>query len=141
MVQLFRLYEATRVDPGIAAWFAAGDDELRRWCEPWFARMLACGDDVLQCLHDGCPTACVGDAAFGYVNAFSSHVNVGFFYGAMLRDPAKLLVGSGKRMRHVKLRFGEPFDAPALEALIATAYSDIRDRLRQATEGEAPHYL
>ena len=80
-------------------------------------------------MHDGCPTACVGDAAFGYVGAFSAHVNVGFFHGASLADPAGLLEGSGKRMRHVKLRWGSPADDAALAALIAAAYRDIRLRL------------
>ena len=97
--------------------------------EPWFGRMRACGADVRELLHDGHPTACVGDAAFAYTNAFSAHVNVGFFHGAALDDPAGLLQGSGKRMRHVKLRWGEPVDAAALEALIAVAYRDIRLRL------------
>jgi hypothetical protein len=45
----------------------------------------------------------VGDAPFGYVNSFKSHVNVGFFQGAGLKDPAGLLEGSGKRKRHVKI--------------------------------------
>ena len=64
------------------------------------------GADVHELMHDGCPTACVGDAAFGYVNAFREHVNVGFFTGAFLSDPDGLLEGTGKRMRHVKLRPG-----------------------------------
>jgi hypothetical protein len=42
-------------------------------------------------LHDGYPFACLGDAPFGYVNVFASHVNVGFFHGAALPDPACLL--------------------------------------------------
>jgi hypothetical protein len=71
----------------------------------------------------------VDDAAFGYVNAFSAHVNVGFFYGAALHDPAGLLEGTGKRMRHVKLRRGQQVDAAALSGLIAAAYQDIRLRL------------
>lgn len=45
----------------------------------WFEVMRDCGDDVRELLHDGHPTACIGDAAFGYVNAFKAHVNVGFF--------------------------------------------------------------
>jgi hypothetical protein len=71
----------------------------------------------------------LGDAAFGYVNAFSAHVNVGFFHGATLDDPADLLEGAGKRMRHVKLRWGEPVNVAALNELIAAAYRDIRLRL------------
>ncbi len=80
-------------------------------------------------MHDGCPVACVADAPFAYVNSFKNHVNVGFFYGAMLEDPAGLLEGSGKRMRHVKLHPGRALDTEALGALIDAAYADIRARL------------
>jgi hypothetical protein len=47
----------------------------------------------------------------------------------MLADPAGLLEGSGKRMRHVKLRPGKKLDEAALGNLIAAAYADIRRRL------------
>ena len=97
--------------------------------QPWFEQMRGCGADVRELLHDGHPTACVGDAAFGYVNAFRVHVNVGFFCGAMLDDPAGLLEGTGKRMRHVKLRWAQQVNAVALRELIAAAYRDIRLRL------------
>ena len=79
-------------------------------------------------MHDGFATACVGDAPFAYVGVFKAHVNVGFFHGATLPDPARLLEGKGKRMRHVKLRPGHAFDASALEALISAAYRDIGTR-------------
>jgi len=100
--------------------------------QPWFERMRGCGVDVRELLHDGHPVACVDDAAFGYVDAFRAHVSVGFFHGASLDDPARLLEGSGKRMRHVKLRWGRQVDAAALAELIAAAYRDIQLRLRQA---------
>jgi hypothetical protein len=124
-----RFPSAVRRDSRVDAWFAAPDHELRRMAQPWFERMRACGGDVRELLNDGHPTACVGDAAFGYVDAFSAHVNIGFFHGATLDDPAGLLQGAGKRMRHVKLRWGAPVDAAALNALIAAAYRDIRLRL------------
>jgi hypothetical protein len=79
-------------------------------------------------LHDGHPTACVGDAAFGYVNAFTHHVNVGFFLGPELEDPEHLLEGTGKFMRHVKLRPGQTVDSMALQRLVAAAYTGIRHR-------------
>jgi hypothetical protein len=91
--------------------------------------MRACGDEVRELLHDGCPVACLGDAPFGYVNAFSAHVNVGFFHGAALPDPARLLQGNGRFMRHVKLRPGTPVDAAALGRLIDVAYSDVKKRV------------
>ncbi len=91
--------------------------------------MRGCGSDVRELLHDGHPTACVGEAAFGYVNAFKAHVNVGFFRGAELSDPDGLLEGAGKFMRHVKLMPGREVNAPALVKLIQTAYADMKRRL------------
>lgn len=129
MTQLFRLSGATRRDPDVDAWFAAPEHDLRRLVQPWFEALRASGPDVEVLLHDGHPTACVGGAAFAYVDAFSAHVNIGFFHGAALDDPAGLLEGAGKRMRHVKVRWGRPVDAEALNALIAAAYRDIRARL------------
>jgi len=98
----------------------------------WFALMRQCGSDVRELMHDGCPTACVGDAPFAYVNAFRAHVNVGFFHGFALPDPAGLLEGTGKFMRHVKLRPDVAVNRPALEALITAAYQDIVVRARAA---------
>ena len=71
--------------------------------------------------------ASLGDAPFGYVNVFASHVNVGFFHGAA--DPARLLKGTGKFMRRVKLRPETPTNAAALTRLIDAAYSDIKARV------------
>ena len=95
----------------------------------WFEVMRKCGDEVRELLHDGCPVACLGDAPFGYVNVFTSHVNVGFFHGADLPDPARLLQGTGKRMRHVKLRPGMFTNTAALSKLIDAAYWDIKSRV------------
>jgi hypothetical protein len=66
---------------------------------------------------------------FGYVHVFTAHVNVGFFQGASLADPARLLQGNGKHMRHVKLRPETEIDAAALSRLIETAYLDIKARV------------
>ena len=103
--------------------------ELGAIAQRWFEVMRGCGDDVRELLHDGHPTACVGDAAFAYVNAFKAHVNVGFFRGAEIADPEGLLEGTGKFMRHVKLRPEQDVDATALTRLIKTAYTDMKARL------------
>lgn len=103
--------------------------ELGAIARHWFEVMRKCGSDVRELLHDGHPTACVQDAAFAYVNAFQAHVNVGFFRGAEIADPDRLLEGTGRYMRHVKLKPGNNIDAGALERLIDTAYSDMRARL------------
>jgi hypothetical protein len=126
---VFRLSAGLKRDPAVDTWLTDRPAELRPIVQKWFTRMRQCGDDVRVLLHDGCPVACVEDAPFGYVNAFKTHVNVGFFYGAMLEDPAGLLEGSGKRMRHVKLDPGREFNAGALGNLIDAAYLDIKVRL------------
>ena len=120
---------AIKRDPTIDAWLNTRTNELGSIAQKWYARMRACGNDVRELMHDGCPTVCVQDAPFGYVNIFKDHVNVGFFYGAELRDPAGLLEGTGKRMRHVKVKPGCEPDSAALAVLIETAYSDIKARL------------
>jgi hypothetical protein len=128
--RLFLLSGATRRDPGIERWMRDHADELGEIAQRWFEVMRGCGADVREVLHDGHPTACVADAAFAYVNAFTAHVNVGFFLGAELADPHRLLEGTGKFMRHVKLGPGR-VDAAALRGLIESAYADMKARLRQ----------
>src|SRR5215510_11815288 len=126
---LLRFDGALTRDSAIDAWMREHAGELGTIARQWFEVMRKCGDEVREQLHDGCPVACLGDAPFGYVNVFTSHVNVGFFQGAALPDPARLLQGTGKFMRHVKLRAGTSTNAAAITNLIHTAYSDIKARV------------
>ena len=124
--ELLRFNGTVERDPAIDAWMKEHGGDLGAIAHGWFEVMRRCGDEVREVLHDGCPVACLGDAPFCYVNAFTSHVNVGFFRGAVLPDPSRLLQGAGKFMRHVKLRPGTATDATALSGLIETAYFDIK---------------
>ena len=125
-----RFPTSVKRDPAIQVWMREHSDELGAIAQHWFEVMRESGDDVRELLHDGHPTACVGDAAFAYVNAFRAHVNVGFFRGAEIADPERLLEGTGKFMRHVKLRPESDVDAMALMQLIETAYTDMKGRLK-----------
>jgi hypothetical protein len=127
--ELLRFNGTLDRDPAIDLWMKRHRGELGAIAHHWFEVMRKCGDEVREILHDGCPTACLGDAPFAYVNVFTSHVNVGFFQGASLPDPARLLQGAGKFMRHVKLRPGTPANSEALSRLIEIAYEDIKARL------------
>jgi hypothetical protein len=127
--ELLRFDGAVERDPAIDAWVKEHTGELGTIAHQWFLVMRKCGDEVRELLHDGCPVACLGDAPFGYVNVFTSHVNVGFFHGAALPDSARLLQGSGKFMRHVQLIPGNAINAAALSSLIEAAYSDIKARV------------
>jgi len=127
--EILRFNGAVERDPAVCAWLNAHQDELGELAREWFQVMRNCGDEVRELVHDGCPVACLGDAPFGYVNVFTSHMNVGFFQGAALPDPARLLQGTGKFMRHVKLRPGTATDAASLRKLIEAAYADIKTRV------------
>jgi hypothetical protein len=126
---LLRFNSAVEHSPAIDAWFKQHRGELGEIAREWFNVMRHCGDEVRELLHDGCPTACLGDVPFAYVNAFTSHINVGFFQGTSLHDPAHLLEGAGKFMRHVKLKPGAPTNEAALTRLIESAYADIKARI------------
>jgi hypothetical protein len=127
--EILRFNGAVKHDPAIDAWLIARASDLGAIAQKWFEAMRRCGDEVRELVHDGCPVACLGDAPFGYVNVFTSHVNVGFFHGAALPDPTAMLLGNGKDMRHVKLRPGMETDDEALAKLIDLAYLDIKARV------------
>ena len=129
-IRLMRFESAAQHDPAVDRWFESKAPELAGIARPWFDLMRSLGDDVRELLHDGHPTACVGDAAFCYVNVFTAHVNVGFFLGARLDDPTGLLEGTGRFMRHVKLRPGQLPDQAALTTLIENACKDMRELAR-----------
>jgi len=78
-VRFFTLAGAQKQDPAVEEWFATPPAELRSMARRWFLEIRSAGLDVFALLHDGHPTACVEDLALGYVNAFTAHVNVGFF--------------------------------------------------------------
>jgi hypothetical protein len=132
MRALFRLNGATERDPAVELWWDKHPGPLGAIARRWFETIRHCGNDVEEVLHDDQPTACVGGAAFAYVDAFTSHVNVGFFQGAELPDPQGLLKGAGKFMRHVTLRPGAEVDEAALAELIVAAYAEVKRRLAAA---------
>ena len=74
------------------------------------------------------------DAGFDrilYITVFETHINLGFFYGGFLPDPERLLIGSGKRMRHIKIRSLQESENPALTSLLAQAWDDGLRRVEQ----------
>jgi hypothetical protein len=130
MSRILRFPGAVKRDTAVQTWLNGQPEALRAIARRWFEPMRECGDDVVELMHDGCPTVCVEDGGFAYVNTFTAHVNVGFLRGSALNDTTGLLEGTGKLGRHVKLRPGTSVDDSALEALIVEAYRNIKDCLR-----------
>ncbi len=64
---------------------------------------------------------------FTYIAPFKSHVNLGFYYGVELADPYLLLSGTGKKLRHVKIR--EISDiTPELGTLIESSIKNLQNK-------------
>ena len=126
--RLFPLSGATRRHPDVERWLSTLPGDLQAIARCWLEVIRGAGPEVRELLHDGHPTACVGDLAFAYVNAFREHVNVGFFLGTSLADPSNLLRGTGRYMRHVPLRPGAAVDEGALRQLVRCAYDDMLAR-------------
>ncbi|WP_108125302.1 DUF1801 domain-containing protein [Saccharospirillum mangrovi] len=131
MSPLFTLNNAVEQDQAVEEWLGSREGRLGELARHWFAVVRQCGPDVLEIMHDGMATACVGEAAFAYVAVYTAHLNIGFFRGAELDDPHKLLEGTGKMMRHVKVRPGAEPDEEALTELIHHSYAVIQRRLEE----------
>ncbi|MBX9731279.1 MAG: DUF1801 domain-containing protein [Sphingomonas sp.] len=129
METLFIFPEAGTRHAHVDEWLAKHDNEIGKIARILVDRVRSCGDDIRELVHDGRPTLCVEMAAFAYVDAYSRHAAIGFFEGASLPDPEKLLQGQGKRMRHIKLRTLDEVALPSLLMMIDAAYHDMRRRL------------
>jgi hypothetical protein len=97
-------------------------EEVEAWLAPASAEVRAIAIAARALVHDALPdadeTASRGDQGIGfgarqygadgwgvaYISIQSKHANLGFFKGASLPDPDGLLEGTGKNLRHVKMR-------------------------------------
>ena len=59
-----------------------------------------------------------------YICPMKDYVRLGFMFGTHLADPEQLLVGTGKRLRHVKVRTMQEASQPALQLLVEAAWTD-----------------
>jgi hypothetical protein len=125
---LLRFSGAVEWSPGVARWFSERPVGLGALAHDWFTQLRQAGPDVRELLHDGYPTVCVEDFPFGYVAVYKAHINDGFFRGSQLPDPSRMLEGSGKHMRHVKVKAEVQVNEAALQALVKAAYLDIKAR-------------
>ena len=72
-----------------------------------------------------------------YVTVFEKHINLGFFFGGFLHDPKGLLLGGGKRMRHIKIGYMQACDDPAIKSLLEQAWADGLKRVEQLHQRRA----
>jgi hypothetical protein len=66
---------------------------------------------------------------YAYIGLHKEHVNLGFYHGASLTDPSSLLEGTGKRLRHIKIKSLAEAKNPEIKRLIAEAIAEREDFL------------
>jgi hypothetical protein len=66
---------------------------------------------------------------FCYIGAFKEHVNLGFYYGTKLPDPQGLLEGTGRNLRHIKVKSPDAADQPAVRALLQASLEERKEAL------------
>ena len=103
---------------------------------------IALRETVFQVDQNACEVVRLGDRAatygvgprkmldgYAYILPHKKWVNLGFYQGVELPDPAGLLEGTGAKMRHVKIRSVDDADGPVVQALIRQALDKRRETL------------
>jgi hypothetical protein len=106
------------------------DPEIERIARNLRTLILNVHPDVVEVVRLGDCAASYGvgpkklSEAYTYIIPKARYVNLGFYYGVSLADPAGLMEGTGKRMRHVKVRSTKEVTKPALRQLIKAAHAE-----------------
>lgn len=69
--------------------------------------------------------------SFCYIALYTKHVNVGFYRGAELEDPERLLTGEGKQLRHIKILGPDDLKKPYLRKFIRAAIKHAKQRVKE----------
>jgi hypothetical protein len=68
---------------------------------------------------------------YAYLAVHATHVNLGFYRGASLADPGRLLTGTGKAMRHIPIHRAADVERPGIGELLKAARAEREAALRQ----------
>jgi hypothetical protein len=113
---------------------AGAGPELRRVCESLRRRIASLHKGFVEVVWPRLGIASYGvgprkmSEHYAYLGVHGSHVNLGFYHGATLDDPEGLLEGTGRKLRHVKIRRASDASDPAVVALLRRAIADRRSR-------------
>jgi hypothetical protein len=118
-------------DPRVDAWIRGQPRGVQAICRS--ARDLL-GEGLAGAREDikwGYPTwVGNGNVAAIAVDAGTDYVRLQFFRGVRLADPGGLLEGTGKEMRHVKVRQAKDLRTPQVKALVRSAWRVDKDGVR-----------
>lgn len=66
-----------------------------------------------------------------YIGVYTKHINLGFYWGARMGDPESVLEGSGKQLRHIKIKSRADLGTPVIRDYLLRAAPD--DAVRSKT--------
>jgi hypothetical protein len=134
MEKLLRFISKDIQNINFEEWLKTKPKDLQSLATHLYQQLQTCCPDVILKFHDDYPIGCVENIPFAYVNVYTKHINIGFFYGAFFFDEHQLLQGTGKRMRHVKITPDQPSNNPMINTFLRTAYLDIKKRMNETTD-------
>ena len=126
---------AVRRDPAIDAYARSVDAPLAVTISRLVSLVRSSVPGHDEVLFRGAPSFCIQGEPFCYLVGYPKHLKLGFCDGTALSDPAGLLRGKGKSMRHVRLAPGEPFPAAALVDLVGQSARRVRARQKADPRG------
>ncbi len=107
----------------VEAWFESVPRDQQETLLQLRAAVKKVAPDAVEELKWGRPCYSNEGGLFCYLHSTKSHATLGFQRGSSLRDPTNLLEGTGKDMRHVKLKLGASASSSAIQALLTQAAS------------------
>ena len=75
---------------------------------------------------------------FCHIVTCGSHVNLGFNRGTSLPDPNRVLIGTGKAMRHITIHDERELEAPFIRRYLRAAIEQVGNPHSQATGKASP---
>ena len=120
-------------DPSVTDWLSNLPPELRAIVKQLRAVAQTQMPDAHEFIYHDAIGNSVSDSPLDRICYIApqkkGYVNFGFFFGAGLPDPNKLLIGEGKRLRHVKIWNVAAAKNPALATLIAATWKKAPDSI------------
>jgi hypothetical protein len=101
------------------AWFNALEPDKRGVLLELRELIKASDPAAIEEIKWGRPCYSNSRGMFCYLHKTKSHATLGFQNGALLDDPEGFLEGTGKDMRHVKIRPHDPARSPNHPAIVS----------------------
>ena len=123
------------LDPTFSELLALATDDLKPIAERLRALVLELDPDAHEVVRLGDKATTIGvgpkkmSEGYVYILPYKNWVNLGFYKGADLPDSSGILEGTGKKLRHIKMRTIADAERPAARSLIAAALAERKEAL------------